>query len=146
MFIPTPAPSFLASCSLEIIPGGASQCNANTYSKWVHLRCSQLYLWKFRAHGSSHCWSCPPCFVPTRNTVTLSSNSSDVYISTVQFSFLSANTALPPHPRRQTSCSPSAHSVSFLSAPSLPSFDLDCPSTSSASFLFLTLQGSPMEC
>ena len=37
-----------------------------TCSKWVHLRCSQLSLSKFRALGSSHSWSCPPC----RNTVT----------------------------------------------------------------------------
>ena len=31
-----------------------------TCSKWVHLRCSQLFLSKFRALGSSHSWSCPP--------------------------------------------------------------------------------------
>ena len=31
-----------------------------TCSKWVHLRCSQLSLSKFRALGSSHSWSCPP--------------------------------------------------------------------------------------
>ena len=37
-----------------------------TCSKWVHLRCSQLSLSNFRALGSSHSWSCPPC----RNTVT----------------------------------------------------------------------------
>ena len=49
-------------------------------SKWVHLRCSQLFLSKFRALGSSHSWSCFPC----RNTVTPSSDSSDMYISTVQ--------------------------------------------------------------
>ena len=29
-----------------------------TCSKWVHLRCSQLSLSKFRALGSSHSWSC----------------------------------------------------------------------------------------
>ena len=48
-----------------------------TCSKWVHLRCSQLFLSKFRALGSSHSWSC----LPTRNTVT---PSSDTYTSTVQ--------------------------------------------------------------
>ena len=47
---------------------------------WVHLRCSQLSLSKFRALGSSHSWSCPSC----RNTVTPSSDSSDMYTSTVQ--------------------------------------------------------------
>ena len=36
-----------------------------TCSKWIHLRCSQLSLSKFRALGSSHTWSCLPC----RNTV-----------------------------------------------------------------------------
>ena len=51
-----------------------------TCSKWVHLRCSQLSLSKFRALGSSHSWSCLPC----RNTVTPSSDSSDTYTSTVQ--------------------------------------------------------------
>ena len=50
-------------------------------SKWVHLRCSQLSLSKFRALDSSHSWSCPPC----RNTVTPpSSDSSDTYTSTVE--------------------------------------------------------------
>ena len=51
-----------------------------TCSKCVHLRCSQLFLSKFRALGSSHSWSCLPC----RNTVTPSSDSSDTYISTIQ--------------------------------------------------------------
>ena len=51
-----------------------------TCSKWVHVRCSQLSLSKFRALGSSHSWSCLPC----RNTVTPSSDSSDTYTSTVQ--------------------------------------------------------------
>ena len=45
----------------------------------------------------------PPCCVPTRNTVTSSSGSSDMYNSTVKFSHSSANTTLPPHPRLQTS-------------------------------------------
>ena len=51
-----------------------------TCSKWVHLRCSQLSLSKFRALSSSHSWSCFPC----RNTVTPSSDSSDTYTSTVE--------------------------------------------------------------
>ena len=37
--------------------GKSVQCCA--CSKWVHLRCSQLPLSKFRALGSSHSWSCP---------------------------------------------------------------------------------------
>ena len=51
-----------------------------TCSKWVHLRWSQLSLSNFRALGSSHSWNCFPC----RNTVTLSSDSSGTYTSTVQ--------------------------------------------------------------
>ena len=51
-----------------------------TCSKWVHQRCSQLSLSKFRTLGSSHSLSFPPCC----NTVTLSSDSSDTYTSTVQ--------------------------------------------------------------
>ena len=51
-----------------------------TCAKWVHLRCSQLSLSKFRALGSSHSWSCPPCC----NTVTPSSDSSCMYASTIQ--------------------------------------------------------------
>ena len=60
--------------------GKSVQCC--TCSKWVHLRCSQLSLSKFRALGSSHSWSCLPC----RNTVTPSLDSSVMYTSTVQSS------------------------------------------------------------
>ena len=58
------------------------KCNLQyrTCFKWIHLRCSQLSLSKFRALGSSHCWSCPLC----RNIVNPSSDSSDMYTSTVQ--------------------------------------------------------------
>ena len=56
-----------------------------------------------------------------------------MYTSTVQFSPSSANAALPPHPRLQTSYPPSAHSVSSLSAPSPPSLAHGCPSTPPAS-------------
>ena len=51
-----------------------------TCSKWVHLRCPQLFLSKFRALGSSQSWSCPSC----HNTVTPSLDSSNMYTSTVQ--------------------------------------------------------------
>ena len=56
-----------------------------------------------------------PCCVPTRNTVTLSSDSCDIYTYTVQSSPSSANAALLPHPRFQT-YPPTAHSVSSPSA------------------------------
>ena len=49
------------------------------------------------------------------------SDSSDVYTSTVQSSPASANAALSPHPRLQTSYPPSAHSISSPSAPPSPS-------------------------
>ena len=74
--------------------GKSVQCC--TCSKWVHLRCSQLFLSKFRTLDSSHTWSCPRC-VPTRNTVTLSSP--DTYTSTVQSSPSSPNAALQLHSR-----------------------------------------------
>ena len=90
--------------------GKSVQCCA--CSKWVHLRCSQLSLSQFRALGSSHSWSCPPC----RITVTPSSDSSDMYTSTVQSSPASANAALSPHPRLQTSYPLFAHSISSPSA------------------------------
>ena len=83
-------------------------------SKRVHLRCSQLSLSQFRALGSSHSWRCPPC----RITVT---PSSDMYTSTVQSGPASSDAALSPHPRLQTSYPPSAHSISFPSAPPPPS-------------------------
>ena len=77
---PNPCPSFPCSvCAGNVTWRGRSvQCC--TCSKWVHLRCSQLSLSKFRALGSSHSWNCLPC----RNTVTPSSDSSDTYTSTVQ--------------------------------------------------------------
>ena len=83
----------------------------------------------------------PPCCVSTRNTVTLSSDSSDIYTSTVQSSPSSANAALPPHPRLQTSYIPSAHFISSLFAPSPPSLDPGCPSAPPASSPPLTLSG-----
>ena len=78
---PNPGPIFPCSvCAGNVTWRGKSvQCCA--CFKWVHLRCSQLSLSKFRALGSSHSWSCPPC----RNIVTPpSSDSSDMYTSTVQ--------------------------------------------------------------
>ena len=56
---PNPGPIFLCSvCAGNVIWRGKSvQCCA--CSKWVHLRCSQLSLSKFRALSSSHSWSCP---------------------------------------------------------------------------------------
>ena len=80
----------------------------------VHLRCSQLFLSKFRALASSHSWSFPHC----RNTVTPCSDSSDMYTSTVQCGLPSANAALLPHFRLQTFYPPSAHFIFSFSAAS----------------------------
>ena len=57
-----PNPDSIFTCSVctgNVTQRGKSvQCC--TCSKWVHLRCSQLSFSKFRALGSSHCWSFPP--------------------------------------------------------------------------------------
>ena len=122
---PNPGPIFPCSvCTGNVTWRGKSvQCCA--CSKWVHLRGSQLSLSKFRALGSSRSWSCPPC----RITVTPSSDSSDMYTSTVQSSPDSANAALSPHPRLLTSHPSSAH---FTSSPSSPPPPCLAPGFSSA--------------
>ena len=77
---PNPGPIFPSSvCAGNVIWRGKSVLCC-TCSKWVHPRCLQLSLSKFRALGSSHSWSCLPC----RNTVTPSLDSSNTYTSTVQ--------------------------------------------------------------
>ena len=57
---PKPGPIFPCSvCAGKVTCRGKSvQCC--TFSKWVHLRCSQHSLSNFRALGSYHFWSCPP--------------------------------------------------------------------------------------
>ena len=126
---PNPGPIFPCSvCTGNVTWRGKSvQCCA--YSKWVHLRCSQLFLSKFRALGSSHSWSCPPC----RITVTSSLNSSGMYTSTVQSGPASANAALSPHSRLQTSYPSSAHHISSPSALPPPSLAPGYPSAPPAS-------------
>ena len=126
---PNPGSIFPCSvCARNVIwPGKSVQCCA--CSKWVHLRCSQLSLFKFRALGSSHSWSCSPC----RKTVTLSSDSSGMYTSTVQSGYPSTNAALTRHPRLQTSYPSSAHSISPSSAPLPPSLAPGCSSSPPAS-------------
>ena len=115
---PNPGPIFPCSVCTGNVTWRGKSVRCYACSKWVHLRCSQLSLSQFRALGSSHSWSCPPF----RITVIPSSDSSDMYTSTVESSSASANTALSPHPRLQTSYPPSAHSISSPSAP--PSLSL----------------------
>ena len=111
---PNPDPIFPCSVCAENVTWWGKSVQCCTFSKSVHLRCSQLSLSKFRTLGSSHSWSCPPC----HNTVTPSLDSSDMYASTIQSGLPSANAALSPHPRLQTSSYlPSSH---FISSPSAP--------------------------
>ena len=121
---PNPGPFFPCFvCTGSVTWQGKSvQCCA--CSKLVHLRCSQLSLSEFRALGSSHSWSFPPCQI----TLTLSSDSSDMYTSTVQSSPASPNAALSPHSRLQTSYHLSSYCISSLSAPPLRSLAPSCPS------------------
>ena len=77
---PNPGPPFLALVCAGNVTWLGKSVQCCTCSKWVHLRCSQLSLSKFRAFGSSHSWSCLPC----RNTVTPSSDSSNMHTSTAQ--------------------------------------------------------------
>ena len=126
---PNPGPIFPCSVCAGNVTWRSKSVQCCTCSKWVHLRCSQLSLSKFRALGSSHSWSCFPC----RNTVTPSSDSSDTYTSTVQSDPASTDAALTHHPRLQTSYPPSAHSISLSSAPSPSSFASGRPSTPPAS-------------
>ena len=79
--------------------------------------------------------------LPCHNTVTPSSDSSDMYTSTVQTSPASANAALSPHPRLQSSYPSSAYSISSPSAPAPPSLAPGCPSAPPASTPSLTLSG-----
>ena len=76
---PNPGPIFPCSVYTGNVTWQGKSVQCCTCSKWVHLRCSQLSISKFRALGSSHSWSCLPC----RNTVTPSSDSV-MYTSTVQ--------------------------------------------------------------
>ena len=85
---------FLISGNVHPIPGpifSCSECAGNltwrgrsvqccTCSKWVHLRCSQLSLSKFRACSSSHSWSCPPAESLLVTLGVPSSHPSDLYI------------------------------------------------------------------
>ena len=57
---PNPGPIFPCSVCAGNVTWRGKSVLCCTCSKWVHLRCSQLSLSKFRALGSSHSWSNPP--------------------------------------------------------------------------------------
>ena len=134
---PNPGPIFPCFVCTGNVTWQCKSVQCCACSKWIHLRCSQLSLSQFRALGSSHYCSCHPC----RITVTPSSDSSDMYTSTVQSSPASANAALSPHHRLQTSYPPSAHSISSPSAPPPPPLAPGYSSAPSASTPPLTLSG-----
>ena len=77
---PNPGPIFPCSVCAGNVTWRGKSVQCCTCSKWVHPRCSQLSLSKFRALGSCHSWSFPLC----RNTMTPSLDSSDTYTSTVE--------------------------------------------------------------
>ena len=116
---PNPGPFFLCSVCAGNVTWRGKSLQCCTCFKWVHLRCSQLSLSKFRAFDSSRSWCCPPCCVPTQNTVTPSSDS-DTYTSTVQSSSSSANDALLPNPRLKLLVGPFC--IFSLSPPTLSGF------------------------
>ena len=57
---PNPGPIFSCSVCAGNVTWREKSLLCCTCSKWVHLRCSQLSLSKFRALGSSHSWSFLP--------------------------------------------------------------------------------------
>ena len=103
-------------------------------SKWDHLKCSLLSFSRFSTFGSSDSWSClllRPCF-----WISHTYQHCDFLLGLLQHVYLHcsiwppfANAALPPHPRLQTSCLPSAHFVFPPFAPSPPPHAPGCFST-----------------
>ena len=61
---PIPGPIFPCSVCTGNVTWWGKSVQCCTCSKWVHLRCSQLSLSKFRTFGSSHSWSCHPLLCP----------------------------------------------------------------------------------
>ena len=86
---------------------------------------------KFRTLGSSQSLSCPPAasLILLETTLWLPPRTPPACISPLFNLAPSANSALLPHPRPQTTCPPSTHFVSFPSAPSSPPHAPSCLST-----------------
>ena len=112
---PNPGPIFPCSVCAGNVTWRGKSVQCCTCSKWVYLRCSQLFLSKFRALGSSHSWSCP---LPQHCDFLLELLRPVYLHCTIWPHFTDA--ALSRHPRLQTSYPPSAHSISPSSAPSPP--------------------------
>ena len=61
---PNPGLIFFCSVCAGNVTWRSKSVQCCTCSKWVHLRCSQLSLSKFRTLDSSHSWSCPLAVSP----------------------------------------------------------------------------------
>ena len=86
---PTLTPAFSCSLSAGNVTWRGKSVQCCTYSKWVQLRCSLLYFFKFKALFSFQSWSCAPCRTsalpggPTPTSTAFSfSGSSSLYTST----------------------------------------------------------------
>ena len=108
---PNPGPILSCSMCAENVTWRRKSVQCCTCSEWVQLRCSQLSLSKFRALGNSHFWSCHP--MPQHCDSLLR----HVYLHCKTWA-PSANAAILPQPRLQTSYPPSAHFIPSHSAPS----------------------------
>ena len=120
---PNPCSVFPCSVCAGNVTWRVRSVQCCTCSNWVHLKCSLLSFSRFRTLGSSHSWSCPPCFFWRFYTY----QQCDFLVGLLQLVYLhcsiwpfSANAALAPHPHFQTSYPIFAHFVSPLSAPSPP--------------------------
>ena len=116
---PCPVFPYLVCAGNVTWRGRSVQCC--TCSNQVHLKCSLLSFSRFRTLGSSHSWSCPPClflrFYTYQHCAFLLGLLQLVYLHCSIWPS-SANAALAPHPRFETSYPLSAHFVSSPSAPS----------------------------
>ena len=123
---PNPGPMFPCSVCAGNVTWRGQSVQCCTCTIWVHLRCSQLFLSKFRALGRSHSWSFPLPY----HCDSLLGLLRHVYLHCTIWP-PSANAALLP-PSSPNLLSPSAHFISSP-APSPPSLAPDCLSAPPAS-------------
>ena len=138
---PNPCPAFPCLVCAGNVTWQGRSVQYCTCSERVHLKCSLLSFSRFRALGSSHSWSCPPCCVPACSGDLYQHG--DFLLRLLQLVYLHcsirpiwaplANAALQSYPRLQTSYSFFAHFVSSPSAPLLLPHAPGCFSLPSAS-------------
>ena len=102
------------------------------------LKCSLLSFSRFRTLGSSHSWSCPPCFFWRFYTYQHCDFLQLVYLHCSIWP-PSANAALAPHPRLQTAY---PFSADFVSSPCVPSPPPHAPGCSLCLLLSLPFPNS----